>query len=202
MRKFIPILLSIAILSFGAITPAAARDYRCGNCGTVESVQRFRYRDYEQYRSQGRRDEGTAGMLIGALIGGALGNQVGGGDGRTAATVVGAVIGGAVGREIDRDGTDRRDDRRDDRYAQYERDVQLERDRRYRDERYGDRWRDERDDRRDDHRDGRGDWDGSATRLRIRFDTGRTRTIEVAGNLRIYRGDRVRVRDDRIVMLK
>jgi uncharacterized protein YcfJ len=186
MRKSIHILLSIAILSFAAVKTGEARDFRCANCGTVESVQRYRDRNYDQYRNQGRRDEGTTGMILGALLGGALGNQVGSGDGRTAATVAGAVIGGAVGREIDRNDKNRRDDR----YSQYEREVQAYQEQRYRDERGNDR----RDDRR-------GDWDGSATRLRIRMDTGRMRTVEVAGNLRIYRGDRVRVRNDRIVML-
>lgn len=67
---------------------------RCGNCGTVERIERTYYGD-------GRRDDGTGGAVVGALVGAAVGNQVGSGSGRTAATVAGAIAGGVAGKRID-----------------------------------------------------------------------------------------------------
>lgn len=69
------------------------RRNRCGNCGTVERIEREHY---------GRsRDDGTGGAIVGALVGAAIGNQVGSGSGRKAATVAGAVAGGVAGKRID-----------------------------------------------------------------------------------------------------
>jgi outer membrane lipoprotein SlyB len=75
------------------------RDYRrtrCGNCGTVQRIER-------EYYGDGRRDrdDGTGGAVVGALVGAALGNQVGSGNGRKAATVAGAIAGGVAGKRID-----------------------------------------------------------------------------------------------------
>jgi len=81
--------LALLLAGLGFAPPAEARGYRCGQCGTVEDVDRIWY--------EGRRDRGTGGAVLGAIIGGALGNQVGKGDGRKAATVAGAVIGGSIG---------------------------------------------------------------------------------------------------------
>jgi outer membrane lipoprotein SlyB len=74
----------------------ARRDYRCGNCGTVQRIERENYGDNRDYR-----DDGTGGAVVGALVGAALGNQVGSGNGRKAATVAGAVAGGIAGKHID-----------------------------------------------------------------------------------------------------
>ena len=74
------------------------RDYRrnrCGNCGTVQRIER------EYDGRDGDRDNGTGGAIVGALVGAALGNQVGSGSGRKAATVAGAVAGGVAGKRID-----------------------------------------------------------------------------------------------------
>lgn len=68
---------------------------RCGNCGTVERIER-------EYYGRGRdRDDGTGGAIVGALVGAAIGNQIGSGSGRKAATVAGAVAGGVAGKNID-----------------------------------------------------------------------------------------------------
>lgn len=192
MRTSLCSVLFLLVLTLGPAPPAEARGYRCGSCGTVDSVERFTERQGERHRGGDDRRDGTAGMILGALIGGALGNQVGGGRGRDAATIAGAVVGGAVGRNVQRDNA-RRDDHRT---ARFEREVEYddasryddEDERRHGDRGYGDRYGDR-------------DRDITVTRLRVRMDSGRTRTIDVAGNLRVYRGDRIRVRNDRIVML-
>lgn len=66
---------------------------RCGNCGTVQRIER-------EYYGRGK-DDGTGGAVVGALVGAALGNQVGSGNGRKAATVAGAIAGGVAGKRID-----------------------------------------------------------------------------------------------------
>ena len=81
-----------------AYEDADRRDYRrtrCGNCGTVQRIER------EYYGRGDDRDDGTGGAIVGALVGAALGNQVGSGNGRKAATVAGAVAGGVAGKRID-----------------------------------------------------------------------------------------------------
>ena len=82
--------------SYYAYEDGYRRDYRrarCGNCGTVQRIEReYNRRD---------RDDGTGGAVVGALVGAALGNQVGSGNGRKAATVAGAIAGGVAGKRID-----------------------------------------------------------------------------------------------------
>jgi len=136
--------LALLLAGLGFAPPAEARGYRCGQCGTVEDVDRIWY--------EGRRDRGTGGAVLGAIIGGALGNQVGKGDGRKAATIAGAVVGGLVGRDIDRN-------------------------------------------------DGRGGRGEEGLRLTIRMDRGYYQTVEIHGDMRIYRGDRVRLRDGRVDLI-
>ena len=84
--------------SYYAYEDGYRRDYRrarCGNCGTVQRIER-------EYDGRGRdRDDGTGGAVVGALVGAALGNQVGSGNGRKAATVAGAIAGGVAGKRID-----------------------------------------------------------------------------------------------------
>jgi outer membrane lipoprotein SlyB len=139
-------LLALLLAGLGVSPIAEARGYRCGQCGTVEDVDRIWY--------EGRRDSGREGAVLGAIIGGALGNQVGRGDGRKAATIAGAVVGGLVGRDIDRN-------------------------------------------------DGRGGRRGEeGLRLRIRMDRGFNQTVEIHGDMRIYRGDRVRLRGGRVELIR
>jgi outer membrane lipoprotein SlyB len=135
-------LFALLIAGLGFAPAAEARGYRCGQCGTVEDVDRIWY--------EGRRDSGREGAVLGAIIGGALGNQVGKGDGRTAATIAGAVVGGLVGRNVDRNN-------------------------------------------------GRGGRRGEeGLRLVIRMDRGYYQTVEIHGDQRIYRGDRVRLHNGRV----
>ena len=42
----------------------------------------------------------------------------------------------------------------------------------------------------------------NGVRLRVRMDQGGYQTVEVAGNLSVYRGDRVRLRNDRVELLR
>ena len=167
MRKSLLPALALLLASFAGLSssPAVeARSYRCGQCGTVEDVDRIWYerrfddrdRDPRDDRRRDGRDSGREGAVLGAIIGGALGNQVGGGRGRTAATIAGVVVGGLVGRDIDRN-----DGR-------------------------GGRW------------DDRGD---EGLRLSIRMDRGFTQTVKIAGAMRIYRGDRVRLRNGRVELI-
>lgn len=74
------------------------RDYveRCGNCGTVVSIEQIKHKDKHL----------GAGTAIGAVAGGVLGSTIGKGNGRTAATVGGAVAGGAVGHEVEKNNRD------------------------------------------------------------------------------------------------
>lgn len=51
-----------------------------------------------------RRENGTAGLVIGAAVGGVLGSQVAGRGDRTLGAIIGAVGGGLLGREVDRGG--------------------------------------------------------------------------------------------------
>jgi Ni/Co efflux regulator RcnB len=51
-----------------------------------------------------RRDNGTAGLIIGAGVGALAGNQIAGRGDRTLGAILGGVAGGALGREIDRGG--------------------------------------------------------------------------------------------------
>jgi outer membrane lipoprotein SlyB len=138
--------LLVALLASASFSPTVeARDSRCGQCGTVEDVDRIWY--------EGRRDSGREGAVLGAIIGGVLGNQVGRGDGRKAATIAGAVVGGLVGRDADRN-------------------------------------------------DGRGGRRGdSGLRLVVRMDRGFYQTVEIHGDMRIYRGDRVRLRNGRVDLI-
>jgi outer membrane lipoprotein SlyB len=137
-------LCALLLAGLGFSPAAEAQRYRCGNCGTVEDVDRIWY--------ERGRDSGREGAVIGAIIGGAIGNQAGKGDGRTAATIAGAVVGGLIGREIDRS-------------------------------------------------DGRGRGE-RGLRLRIRMDRGYRQTVEIAGEPRIYRGDRVRLRNRRVDLIR
>jgi outer membrane lipoprotein SlyB len=137
-------ILALLLAGLSLAPPAEARGYRCGQCGTVEDVDRIWY--------EGRRDSGREGAILGAIIGGALGNQVGKGDGRKAATIAGAVVGGLVGRDIDRN-------------------------------------------------DGRGRRGDEGLRLVVRMDRGYYQTVEIHGEMRIYRGDRVRLRDGRVDLI-
>lgn len=91
-RFTIASLLGLSLLASGTAF-ARHHDDRCGNCGTVVSVQRVHHKDKHF----------GAGTAIGAIAGGVLGNQVGKGDGRKAATVAGAVAGGAIGHEVEKD---------------------------------------------------------------------------------------------------
>jgi outer membrane lipoprotein SlyB len=68
---------------------------RCGQCGTVEAIERNLV--------QGRT-HGTAGAIIGAIAGGVLGNQIGRGTGRDVATIAGIVGGGFAGNTIGKKG--------------------------------------------------------------------------------------------------
>ncbi|HVF35432.1 MAG TPA: glycine zipper 2TM domain-containing protein [Candidatus Saccharimonadia bacterium] len=52
-----------------------------------------------------------------------------------------------------------------------------------------------------DRNDDRGDRGFTGKRVEIRMDRGGYRTVEVHGDMRIYRGDRVRVHQDRLVSL-
>jgi len=49
-----------------------------------------------------RRDDGTAGLIVGALGGGVLGNIIAPGGSELLGTILGAGAGAAIGREIDR----------------------------------------------------------------------------------------------------
>ena len=53
-----------------------------------------------------------------------------------------------------------------------------------------------------DRNDDRGDRGYRGKRVEIRMDRGGYRTVEVHGDMRLYRGDRVRVLPDRIVALR
>lgn len=52
-----------------------------------------------------------------------------------------------------------------------------------------------------DRNDNRGDRGSRGKRVEVRMDRGGYRTVEVHGDMRLYRGDRVRVLNDRIVAL-
>jgi len=99
MNLFAAMALAACTLLVPDASQARNRDYdRCGNCGTVRSVERYTTRD----RHLG------GGTVLGAIVGGALGNQVGKGDGRKAATIAGAVAGGAIGHKVEKRRRDRR----------------------------------------------------------------------------------------------
>ena len=91
--SLIAMTLGAAVISSGSAL-ARDRDYdeRCGNCGTVVSVEQVKHKDKHL----------GAGTAIGAVAGGVLGSTIGKGDGRTAATVGGAVAGGAIGHEVEK----------------------------------------------------------------------------------------------------
>lgn len=48
-----------------------------------------------------RRDDGTAGLVIGGIAGGVLGHEIAPGGSKTVGTILGAVAGGLLGKEID-----------------------------------------------------------------------------------------------------
>jgi outer membrane lipoprotein SlyB len=52
-----------------------------------------------------------------------------------------------------------------------------------------------------DRNDGRGRGE-RGLRLRIRMDRGYFQTVEIAGDMRIYRGDRVRLRNGRVELIR
>ncbi len=54
-----------------------------------------------------KRNDGTAGTVLGGIIGGVLGHQIGKGRGRTVATIAGAVAGGVIGNHASRSKPDR-----------------------------------------------------------------------------------------------
>ena len=91
--SLIAMTLGAAVIGSGLITSGSAlaqgRDYdeRCGNCGTVTSVEQVKHKDSHV----------GAGTAIGAIAGGVLGSTIGKGDGRTAATV-----GGAIGHQVEK----------------------------------------------------------------------------------------------------
>jgi len=84
----------------------------------------YRYRDGRYYGSRGyngepvradtrvwrgrdgryycRREDGTAGLLIGGVVGGLIGNEVAGHGDRTVGTILGVAGGALLGRAIDR----------------------------------------------------------------------------------------------------
>ncbi len=51
-----------------------------------------------------RRDDGTAGLVIGGALGAIAGSEVAGRQNRTIGAIIGAVGGGLLGRQIDRGG--------------------------------------------------------------------------------------------------
>ena len=51
-----------------------------------------------------RRDDGTAGLVIGGALGAIAGSEVAGRQNRTIGAIVGALGGGLLGRQIDRGG--------------------------------------------------------------------------------------------------
>jgi hypothetical protein len=80
----------------------AERNYRRGN---------YRPRalrdDDNIYRGRGgryycKRDDGTAGLVVGGIAGGILGNIIAPGGSRTLGTILGGAAGALGGREIDR----------------------------------------------------------------------------------------------------
>ena len=96
-NSLIAMTLGAAVISSGSAL-AQGRDYdeRCGNCGTVTSVEQVKHKDSHV----------GAGTAIGAIAGGVLGSTIGKGDGRTAATVGGAVAGGAIGHQVEKNNRD------------------------------------------------------------------------------------------------
>lgn len=60
----------------------------------------YRGRDGRYYC---KRDDGTAGLVIGGIAGGVLGNAIAPGGSKTVGTILGAVAGGLLGKEIDDD---------------------------------------------------------------------------------------------------
>ncbi len=76
----------------GSRVSARQNDGWCGDCGTIEAVNRI--------ETDG--DGNHLGTVAGGVLGAVLGSQVGKGDGRTAAGVAGAVGGALIGREIER----------------------------------------------------------------------------------------------------
>jgi outer membrane lipoprotein SlyB len=52
-----------------------------------------------------------------------------------------------------------------------------------------------------DRNDGRGGRGEEGLRLTIRMDRGYYQTVEIHGDMRIYRGDRVRLRDGRVDLI-
>ena len=92
--SLIAMTLGAAVISSGsALARDGDYDERCGNCGTVVSVEQVKHKDKHL----------GAGTAIGAVAGGVLGSTIGKGNGRTAATVGGAVAGGAIGHQVEKD---------------------------------------------------------------------------------------------------
>ncbi|WP_448659826.1 glycine zipper 2TM domain-containing protein [Sphingomonas sp. CJ99] len=59
----------------------------------------FRGRDGRYYC---RRDDGTAGLIVGGLAGGVLGNVIAPGGSKTLGSVLGGAAGAVIGQQIDR----------------------------------------------------------------------------------------------------
>ena len=55
-------------------------------------------------RDRCRRDDGTAGLVIGGALGAIAGSEVAGRQNQTIGAIIGAVGGGLLGRQIDRGG--------------------------------------------------------------------------------------------------
>jgi len=77
-------------------------DYRYRGEPVYRDTRTWRGRDGRYYC---RKQDGTAGLLIGGAAGALLGREVDGGRDRTVGTLLGAVGGALLGREIDRGGS-------------------------------------------------------------------------------------------------
>ncbi|MBJ7438914.1 MAG: glycine zipper 2TM domain-containing protein [Sphingopyxis sp.] len=117
MRKFLAIA---ALAAFALPAPAALadpppwapahgkrakeralydRDGRYFEPRRISSQDRIWRGDDGRYHC--RRDNGTAGLIIGAAVGALVGRELDGGRDRTVGTIIGAAGGGLLGRAID-----------------------------------------------------------------------------------------------------
>lgn len=80
----------------------AERNYRRGNHrarALRDDDNIYRGRDGRYYC---KRDDGTAGLVVGGIAGGILGNIIAPGGSKTLGTIIGGAAGALGGREIDR----------------------------------------------------------------------------------------------------
>lgn len=80
----------------------AERNYRRGNYRPRplrDNDNIYRGRDGRYYC---KRDDGTAGLVVGGIAGGILGNIIAPGGSKTLGTIIGGAAGALGGREIDR----------------------------------------------------------------------------------------------------